>query len=137
MACGSDYGIISEIYLNSGTDDWKHVYSDNEEDICKDSMVDGWYGKTFENNGWTDDDDWIDPGSLRDTNFVCVDDIDCVAKNGRQSTIYAPATGNLSLECDTRDSCNGITVIGPTNGDLHIVCDGRTACQSSTITGPT
>eukprot|EP01083_Nonionella_stella_P156712 507801_1 len=49
MACGSGYGVVSQIHLNAGTDDWRHVYNENEADMCNGRM-EGWYGTHFDHD---------------------------------------------------------------------------------------
>eukprot|EP01083_Nonionella_stella_P219864 787117_1 len=128
MVCGSNYGIISETYLNSGIGDWKHVYSDNESDICNDSMADGWYGKTFDPIIWV-------------SNIFCVDDVDCLVRCGGfkcdHSKIYGPTTGSLSVDCYDYYGCSGAIIIGPSDGELDIICNASQACYGTEITGPT
>eukprot|EP01083_Nonionella_stella_P055300 145911_1 len=132
IGCRSGFDIMSEIYLNSGTDDWKHVYNDNETLICNDNMQDGWYGKRFETYMSRLD------GTV---NVFCLDGADCIvycdSQDCMNSIIYGPMTGDLSLECIGRTSCYSVTVTGPTTGDLNITCGpGTSACLFTTMTGP-
>eukprot|EP01083_Nonionella_stella_P086925 241671_1 len=113
MVCGSDYSIISQVYLNPDTNEWRHVYSDNEAEICNDSMPVGWYGTIFDHNTNSD-------------SVFCIDERDCVVKCGwfycSSSHIYGPKTGDLSLECYSKSSCLHSTVIAPRTGNVDIVC---------------
>eukprot|EP01083_Nonionella_stella_P000461 1311_1 len=129
IACGSALDIVSELYLNSGTTYWKHVWGVNEALICNDNMQSGWYGKRFEN-------------TARSLNIFCVDGEDCIMRCTTEkcggSKIYGPSTGHLLLEClgTGRQSCDGVTVTGPTTSDFNMSCVGTESCRQSAITGP-
>eukprot|EP01084_Bolivina_argentea_P101643 182195_1 len=139
LFCKSNHGSTCSLQLQTGTyNNWGCVLDEN---VCNDTVPDGYYGNVFICN---------EANECEGKNLKCSDNEDCYIYCTRSSAcksanMYAPNNGNLYVSCKSTSAdgfiCQSASIYGPTNGNLTIDCNsgnqGYVGCRYLDIICPT
>eukprot|EP01083_Nonionella_stella_P183189 661263_1 len=131
MSCSSDYGVVCNIALQSGYNDWQCM-GGNLTAICNDNTTSGYYGNYF-----------VCTDQYECDSVVCGDNQDCVVQcigtrscYGSSTNIIGPSNGDLEVQCLSESSCRLATITTNDNSNFSLICSGSASCLGSKVFGP-